>query len=853
MTRELRKSVFAPMKPKVIAWYQSISFKGLTLLVALLLMVVLSIVYVMETVGFRLSIQSAEQRVAAESEAVGQSIVQLGAKIEIAALSLSNAVETIESPDVLDGFFQNLLTSPAIGKFIAGGGIWPDAYNGDRKLLNSLFYTKNSTGSVERIDSYNNHLSAPYYAAEWFAPARWLTAGDAYWSQSYTDPYTAEPMVTCTVPYFSEGEFAGVVTLDIRVKALNTYLVEQGQQQGVYFSLLDRSGRFLAYPEPDRVMDTTTEAPSYILSHEYSENEPSFMPIAVAINDIMAKRRHQYQTDKKVDLLAKKIVEHSLSISISYAISVATELLYPDENMSRSQPLFSLNVDTDPILNQAAFISAIRIPRMQWMLIQGVPQHDMYAQAIQLERQLLLFMLPVVVVFIAVTFIFFYRRIFKPLKSVREALTEQKNDEEFTPLPVHHRDELGALVHRFNQRSESLITAKQQALKAAEAKQQFLANMSHEIRTPMNGIIGAAGLMQSESLTGQQREYLSIISHSAKSLMTLINDILDFSKIESSKVELEAVPFNLHELSQYAHELLRPTIEQPALVDYRLHYDDAIPTELLGDPTRVQQVLINLLGNACKFTEQGFIHLDIVLAQRDKHSVVVEIKVSDSGIGIPNEKINHIFDKFSQADETTTRRFGGSGLGLTITRQLIELMDGHIHVTSQEGLGSEFIVTLPFPLAKNSESQSVSHLSTTSYLPPDQPFIGQRCLLVEDNNVNRLIASQLLTRLGFTIDTACDGVEAVEKAQRELFDVIYMDMQMPRLDGVGATKAIREMDGINVDTAIIAMTANVMAADVALCREAGMQGHIGKPISESDLYTVTIQAIEDNSAITMQS
>ncbi|KXI22208.1 histidine kinase dimerization/phospho-acceptor domain-containing protein [Photobacterium sanguinicancri] len=344
--------------------------------------------------------------------------------------------------------------------------------------------------------------------------------------------------------------------------------------------------------------------------------------------------------------------------------------------MSRSQPLFSLNVDTDPILNQAAFISAIRIPRMQWMLIQGVPQHDMYAQAIQLERQLLLFMLPVVVVFIAVTFIFFYRRIFKPLKSVREALAEQRNDEEFTPLPVYHRDELGALVYRFNQRSKSLITAKQQALKAAEAKQQFLANMSHEIRTPMNGIIGAAGLMQSESLSRQQREYVSIISHSAKSLMTLINDILDFSKIESSKVELESVPFNLHEIAKYAHALLRPTIENPALVDYRLHYDDAIPLTLLGDPTRIQQILINLLGNANKFTEQGFIHLDVALVQRDKHTVVVEIKVSDSGIGIPNEKIEHIFDKFSQADETTTRRFGGSGLGLTITRQLIELMDG---------------------------------------------------------------------------------------------------------------------------------------------------------------------------------
>lgn len=156
-------------------------------------------------------------------------------------------------------------------------------------------------------------------------------------------------------------------------------------------------------------------------------------------------------------------------------------------------------------------------------------------------------------------------------------------------------------------------------------------------------------------------------------------------------------------------------------------------------------------------------------------------------------------------------------------------------------------------MAKSRENPSVSHLMAAESASCEPPFIGQRCLLVEDNNVNRLIASQLLSRLGFSIDTACDGVEAVEKAQRELFDVIYMDMQMPRLDGVGATKAIREMDGINVDTAIIAMTANVMAADVALCREAGMQGHIGKPISESDLYTVTIQAIEDNSAITMQS
>ncbi|OAN13619.1 hypothetical protein A3K86_13650 [Photobacterium jeanii] len=843
------------MKSKAIAWYQSLSFKGLALLLVLLSMVVLSIVYVMQTVGVRLATQSAEQTVAAESEAVGQSIVQLGAKIESAAFSLSSAVETIPSTETLDQYFRHILTSPAIGKFIASGGVWPDAYASDSKLLNSLFYNKNSHDVVEVVNSYNQNLAAPYFGAEWFVPARWLAKGDAYWSQSYTDPYTAEPMVTCTVPYFNNGQFAGVVTLDIRVKALNAYLIEQGKQQGVYFALLDRAGRFLAYPEPEKVMEAQAEVPGYILSHQYSAQEPNFTPVAVAINDIMAQRRSTQQNETEIQQLAQTMVAQSLDISMSYALSVAAELLHPDPDMSRAQPLFSLTNQADPILQQAAYVSAIRIPRMQWMLLQGVPARDLYQQAVQLERRLILFMLPVVLVFIAVIFVFFNRRFFQPLKEVRQALSAQTQGAEFSPLPVHYNDELGRLIQRFNQRSESLITARQEALKAAEAKQQFLANMSHEIRTPMNGIIGAADLMRAGNMNGQQQEFLSIIRHSASSLMTIINDILDYSKIESSKIELESVPFDLKELTGYAHELVKPTLPDASRVDFRFAVDESVPAKLLGDPTRVQQILINLLGNAIKFTEQGYVHLQVTLVQRDEHAVVLEFNVSDSGIGIPQDKLEHIFDKFSQADETTTRRFGGSGLGLTITRQLIELMGGHIQVMSEVGQGSEFIVTLPFTVASWQPDVIVEQfvVDKLDTVESDAPFVHQRCLLVEDNKINRVIATQLLTRAGFAIDVACDGLEAVEKAQHERFDVIYMDMQMPKLDGVEATKAIRAGQGKNAETPIIAMTANVMAADVARCREAGMQGHIGKPIAESDLYAVTIQAFEDKSVITMQS
>ena len=387
------------------------------------------------------------------------------------------------------------------------------------------------------------------------------------------------------------------------------------------------------------------------------------------------------------------------------------------------------------------------------------------------------------------------------------------------------------LISDITQRKQiehDLLESKEQALQLSDAKEMFLSVMSHEIRTPLNAIIGMTHLLIDNEPKVSQVEDLNVLKFSAENLLHIINDILDFTKIETGNLELESIPLDIKNLAGDIVNSLQINAGQKGnqLV---LQWDDKIPVDILGDKTRLYQILMNLLGNAIKFTDQGKIDLNVELVSENSEAALLRFLVRDNGIGIPEDKQSYIFETFTQAKTDISRKYGGTGLGLAITKKLLKLHQSDIKVKSKEGSGSEFSFDIKFSKATKGDK-----VLKSAELP--SVFVGKRILVVDDNEINILIANRILSKWGFELEFAGNGKEAIEKVMQKTFDLIFMDIQMPGIDGFETTSIIRELEDEYFKTVpIIALTASTLQNETGKFKTCGMNGHILKPFKPEEI------------------